>query len=240
MLPPLLLSSAITNVNQLVDRAVASTVADGAITALSYGWHVVNLPESVIVASLLVPLYPAIGAAGDDRAELRRLIRRGLQAVLAALAPIAAVLIVVAQPIVATLFGYGAFDGDAVDATATALRWYAAGLIALGMSTLFVRASHAVGDTVRPVITAIVAMSVNVVGDLWLGPLWGIRGIALATTVVPDWWPLLRGLAVGVPMLLAYLAVLRVIRAPELGLLTELLGRRGPEARAKPDSPVSD
>ena len=41
-------------------------------------------------------------------------------------------------------------------------------------------------------------------------------------------------------MLLAYLAVLRVIRAPELGLLTELLGRRGPEARAKPDSPVSD
>ena len=289
MLPPLLLSSAITNVNQLVDRAVASTVADGAITALSYGWHVVNLPESVIVASLLVPLYPAIGAAGDDRAELRRLIRRGLQAVLAALAPIAAVLIVVAQPVVATLFGYGAFDGDAVDATATALRWYAAGLIALGMSTLFVRASHAVGDTVRPVITAIVAMSVNVVGDLWLGPLWGIRGIALATTaslavaaalngwwlirrhdavdlpdllkvagrlllgaavaiavgfaldaVVPDWWPLLRGLAVGVPMLLAYLAVLRVIRAPELGLLTELLGRRGPEARAKPDSPVSD
>ena len=57
---------------------------------------------------------------------------------------------------------------------------------------------------------------------------------------MPDWWPLLRGLAVGVPMLLAYLAVLRVIRAPELGLLTELLGRRGPEARAKPDSPVSD
>lgn len=280
MLPPLLLSSAITNVNQLVDRGVASTVGDGAITALSYGWHVVNLPETVIVASLLVPLYPAIGAAGDDRIELRRLIRRGLQAILTALAPIAAVLVVVAQPIVATLFGYGAFDGDAVDATATALRWYGAGLVALGVSTLFVRASHAVGDTVRPVITAVIAMAVNVLGNLWLGPLWGIRGIALATTaslvvaavlngwflirhhdafdfpdlvkvsgrvllgitaaigvgsainaIVPDWWSPLRGFAVSVPMLLVFLGVLRVIRAPELGLLGELVGRRGTPER---------
>lgn len=203
MLPPLLLASAVTNVNQLVDRAVASTVADGAITALSYGWHVVNLPETVIVASLLVPLYPAIGAAGDDRAELRRLIHRGLTAVITALAPIAAVLIVAAPPIVETLFGYGNFDATAVAATATALRWYAGGLLALGVSTLFVRASHAVGDTLRPVITAVVAMGVNVAGDLWLGPFFGVAGIALATSVslgvaalVNGWWLVRRHRAV--------------------------------------------
>lgn len=273
MLPPLLLASAVTNVNQLVDRAVASTVGDGAITALSYGWHVVNLPETVIVASLLVPLYPAIGAAGDDRSELRRLIRRGLTTVITALAPIAAVLIVAAEPVVATLFGYGRFDGEAVAATAEALRWYAGGLLALGVSTLFVRASHAVGDTLRPVITAVVAMAVNVVGDLWLGPIWGVRGIALATTaslvvaavlngwwlvrrhdavdlpdlarvsgrialgtaaavavglplamLLPQWWAPLRGGLTGLAMLAVYATALAALRAPELGLLREVLG----------------
>lgn len=282
MLPPLLLASAVTNVNQLVDRAVASTVAEGAITALSYGWHVVNLPETVIVASLLVPLYPAIGAAGKDKAELRRLIRRGLTAVVVALAPLSAVLVVAAHPIVATLFGYGAFDAEAVSATATALRWYAVGLLFLGINTLFIRASHAVGDTVRPVVTAVIAMAVNVVGDLTLGPIWGVRGIALATTVsmgvamllnglalvrrhgavdLPDlarvsarvlaatapavlvglllnpltdgWWPVAHGGAVGVAMLATFALVLAAMRAPELGLLREIVGdlrrrKRGP------------
>lgn len=183
MLPPLLLGSAITNVNQLVDRAVASTVGDGAITALSYGWRVVNLPEMLLVAALIVPLYPAIGAAAGDAVELRRLLARATTTVLAVLAPMTAVLLVASDPVVATLFGYGSFAADSVAAAAQALRWYAPGLLALGLGTVLLRASHAVGDARTPTLVALLAMVANVVGSVTLGPVLGIRGIALATTI---------------------------------------------------------
>ncbi|MDD9205132.1 polysaccharide biosynthesis C-terminal domain-containing protein, partial [Georgenia sp. 10Sc9-8] len=45
-----------------------------------------------------------------------------------------------------------------------------------------VRASYAMGDSRAPVVVAVVAMAVNVVGDIVLAPLMGLTGIALATT----------------------------------------------------------
>lgn len=272
MLPPLLLASAVTNVNQLVDRAVASNVSEGAITALSYGWRVVNLPETVLVAAIITPLYPAIGASGDDLAELRRLLSRGLTAIVTTVVPIAVVLGVTATPVVDALFGYGAFDASAIDTAATALLWYSPGLLALGVGTLFIRACHALGQTMRPMIAAVIAMTVNVAGDLLLGPMFGVAGIAAATTaslfvaaVLNGWWllrhrdaldatamtgllsratlgataaglaalallgllpadwpsPVLAGSA-GVTVALVYVAVLRVLGAPELEMVQEI------------------
>lgn len=180
--PPMLVGNAVVNVNTLVDRAVASTLEDGTIAALSYGWRLVDLPETLVVAALLVPLYPALGAAAGDAPELRRLVGRGLSVVVTVLAPVCAVFVVAAGPLVATAFGRGAFDAEDVAATATAVACYAPGLLALGIRQVVARASYALGDSRGPVVVAVLAMVVNVVGDLALAPLLGLAGIALATT----------------------------------------------------------
>lgn len=182
LVPALLLGSAIGNVNTLVDRAVGSTLVDGTITALSYGWRLVAVSESILVASLLVPLYPALGAAAAHREDLRRLVGSGLAAAVTVLVPISVVLLVAAPAIVAAVFGHGEFGAGAVAATATALAWYAPALVALGVREVVVRTSYAVGDSRAPVAVALVAMVVNVVGDITLAPVMGIRGLALATT----------------------------------------------------------
>lgn len=182
LVPALLVGSAIGNVNTLVDRAVGSTLTEGTITALSYGWRLVAVPETVLIASLLVPLYPALGAAAGHTDELRRLVGRGLGATVTVLAPICVVLFVAAPPLVALVFGHGQFDSTAIAATATALAWYSPALIALGCREVVVRASYALGDSRAPVGVALVAMVVNVVGDLTLGPIFGLRGLAFSTT----------------------------------------------------------
>jgi putative peptidoglycan lipid II flippase len=90
--------------------------------------------------------------------------------------------VVAAGPLVATAFGHGAFDDGDVAATATAVAWYAPALLALGFRQVVVRASYAIGDSRGPVVVAVLAMVVNVVGDVLLAPVLGLAGIAAATT----------------------------------------------------------
>lgn len=183
LLPPLVVGQAVLNVNTLVDRAVASTVGDGAVTAVFLGWRLVNLPELLVVAALVAPLYPAMGAAATDPARLRHLVGRGLTMTMTLLTPVAVVLLVAAQETVELAFGRGAFDADAVRLTASAVVCFLPALLALACRQVLVSASYAVGDTRGPVAIGVVAMVVNVVGTVVLARVWGVAGIALATSL---------------------------------------------------------
>ncbi|MGC5584400.1 murein biosynthesis integral membrane protein MurJ [Ornithinimicrobium sp. W1665] len=183
MVPALMVGQAVVNVNTLVDRAVASTVEEGAVSAIFLGWRLTSLPETLIVAALMAPLYPAMGAAAGRPRELRALLHRGTGVTLTILVPVVAALAVVPDRVVALAFGRGSFDEDAVALTATAVVWFLPALLAVGWRHVVVSASYAVGDTRGPVAISIVAMVVNVVGDLVLAPVLGVPGIVLATSV---------------------------------------------------------
>jgi putative peptidoglycan lipid II flippase len=185
LIPPLLLGSALGNVNTLVDRAVGSMVGEGTISALNYAWRIIGLGETLLVASLLTALYPAFGAAAGarDLEEMRRLVGRGLATVATVLFPVCGFLLVSARPLVAVLFEHGSFGANDTRRTATAVLWYAPALLALGWRELVARASYALGDSRRPVLVALIAMAVNVVGDLSLGLSFGIPGLAASTSL---------------------------------------------------------
>ncbi|MGY2079849.1 murein biosynthesis integral membrane protein MurJ [Modestobacter sp. SYSU DS0657] len=183
--PPLLVGSAVVNVNTLVDRAVGSSLGEGVITSLNLGFRLVSLVESLLVATVVAALYPAFSAAGgaERRAELRGLVDRALRVLLLVLAPVTAVLVVAARPLVELAFGRGDFDAAAIAATSTAAGWYAAAILGMALRSVASRASLAVGDRRSPTLVALVAMAVNVVGDLTLGLAFGIAGIAAATSL---------------------------------------------------------
>jgi putative peptidoglycan lipid II flippase len=160
-------------------------VGEGTISALSYAWRLISLGETLLVASLLVALYPAFGAAagGRDLVEMRRLVGRGLATVATVLFPVCGFLLVCAGPLVALVFEHGSFGPADTRRTATAVLWYAPALLALGWRELVVRASYALGDSRRPVIVAVIAMAINVAGDLTLGLAFGIAGLAASTSM---------------------------------------------------------
>jgi putative peptidoglycan lipid II flippase len=185
LIPPLLLGSALGNVNTMVDRAVGSMVGEGVISALSYAWRIISLGETLLVLSLLTALYPAFGAAAGrgDLDEMKRLAGRGLATVATVLMPVSGFLIVCAVPLVALLFEHGSFGPGDTQRTATALLWYAPALLALGWREMVVRASYAMGDSRRPVLVFVFAVSINVVGDFTLGLTFGIAGLAASTSL---------------------------------------------------------
>lgn len=185
LVPALLLTTAVANVNTLVDRAVGSAQGEGVITSLSFGWRIVTLVDSLLVVTLAAALFPAFSTAGavDRRGELRSLVRRSLGSMLVLLAPVVALLVVAAEPIVILLFGRGDFDATAVRLTSIAVVGYAAGALGLGVRVVASRASFAVGDRRTPVLVATFAMMVNVVGDLTLGVTYGVAGLAASTSL---------------------------------------------------------
>jgi putative peptidoglycan lipid II flippase len=185
LVPPLLVGSAVVNVNTLVDRAVGSAQGEGVITALSFGWRIVTLVDMLLVVTVVAALYPAFSRAGieEDRTALRALVNRSARGILVVLAPVVALLVVAAEPIVTLLFGRGSFDADAIDMTATAVIAYAVAAVAIALRSIASRGCLAVGDSRSQVIAAVAAMAINVAGDLTLGVAYGIPGLAASTSI---------------------------------------------------------
>ncbi len=216
--PALLVGSAVVNVNTLVDRAVGSSQGEGTIAALSLGWRVTTLVDSLLVATAVAALYPAFSSLGEPtrRAELRSLVDRALSAMLVLLTPAVVLLFAAAQPLVTLAFGRGAFGAEDISMTSIAVTGYAASAVGIAVRSVASRAFFAVGDSRTPVLMAVLAMVVNVVGDLTLGIAYGVWGLAISTTV-----SLLVG-AVGSVTLLA-----RRHAAVSLGMLASSAGRIG-------------
>lgn len=183
--PPMLVGTAVVNVNTIVDRAVGSAQGEGVIAALSFGWRIVTLADTLLVVTVAAALYPAFSAVGtpERRHELRGLVGRALSVMLVLLAPVVALLVVAAEPIVRLVFGRGDFGDTAVRLTSTAVVAYAVSAVGIGVRSISSRACFAVGDSRTPVLVAVVSMGVNIVGDLTLGVAYGIPGLAASTSL---------------------------------------------------------
>lgn len=230
LVPALLVGTALSNVNSLVDRAVSSTLQQGAVAAVNFAGRLSSTLDLLFVATLLAVLYPRLAAAAvpGRGGALRSLLGQGVQVLLAALVPVSVVLVLAAQPVVQLVFGYGAFDASAVALTASAAAVFAVGVPVLAVREVVLRTSYALGDGTIPVWTAIAGMVVNVVGDLLLAPRFGVAGVAAATVAsvvvaaaTAIWWLHRRHGAV--PALGGY--VLRVLGAATVAVLAGLLAR---------------
>lgn len=199
LLPALMMTSAVANVNTLVDRAVGSDQGVGVITALSFGWRIVTLINTLLVLTLAAAIFPAFSANAETqrRADLRALVQRALRVMLVLLVPVTAFLVLAAEPVVAVIFGRGAFTVDDITLTSVAVTGYALGATALGLRTITARACLALGDSRATLVTALIIMTTNVIGDLTLGVTYGVAGLAASTSA---------SIALGLIVLLGHLS----------------------------------
>jgi putative peptidoglycan lipid II flippase len=123
---PLTLSSAILQVNGIADRAIASLVAPGAVSALRYADVLVRTPIGAISPAWSTALYPYLIRVGRESGSgLSSAIERSLRYVIAMFVPVAVLTIAVAPVAVAVGYGRGAFTQDDVIRTAQAVAAFA-------------------------------------------------------------------------------------------------------------------
>lgn len=181
---PVALGVGANQVNILVDRTMASSI-EGGISALNYANKVGNILENIIVLSLATVIFPTLSkhAAQKKTDRLSMDISKSLMIVLLTMFPCAVFAFQYAQEVIRLLFAHGVFDTRAATLTADAMRFYSIGLLFISFNAILTRALYSLKKVKMTSIATCCAMLANVVLNLTLAPVLGVRGLALATSI---------------------------------------------------------
>jgi len=185
ILGPIVIGSAVGQVNLLFDKYFASTLEPGNIAAMQYATKVVGFPQQLFAAAIATVIFPILSAhyASNDQRSLREMTSTGLRMTALITIPAALGLIVLAQPIISVLFERGAFNHGDLMRTAGAMQFYAVGLLGLAASIVLTRCFFATRDARTPVIVASSVMVLNVLCSALLVRPFGINGLAFANSL---------------------------------------------------------
>ena len=176
---------AAVQVNVLVNTILATGQGTGAVSWLNYAFRLMYMPIGLFGVSIATAALPSIStqAADNDTRGMRATVSSGLRMMLMLNVPATVGLVVLAQPIVALLFERGSFTAADTLATATALMFYAPGLIGYSAVKIAVPTFYALRDSRTPVVVSAVTVLINIVLNVTLVQVLGYRGLALGTAL---------------------------------------------------------
>lgn len=186
LLCPVLVGIAVTQINTVIDRNLASTLVDGSIAALNYANKLNGFVMAMFIASISAVIYPILSklSSGDDKEKFNEIIVKTLNSIILLVIPISVGAIVLSKPIVKVLFERGEFDQRATAMTAVALAAYSVGMIGLGIYDILLKVFYALKDTKTPLIVGIfIGVPLNIVLNLIFIKFMGHTGLALATSL---------------------------------------------------------
>jgi putative peptidoglycan lipid II flippase len=182
---PVVVGVLIGFLSPVVDKILASFLAESSVTALDYAIRVKDMALALLfipISSLADVILSDRTARGDTesfRAEMGTL----LNWTSFVLVPVSALLCVLAAPMVSILFMRGNFGVESTELVGRALAFYAPWLAQFGFGAIISRGFYAMKDSKTPVLIGIWSIVANVLLNIILiGPM-GIAGIALATTL---------------------------------------------------------
>jgi putative peptidoglycan lipid II flippase len=165
---PGLLGAGVTQLNLSIDVIIGSLLPPGTVSVLYYADRVNQLPLGTIGAAVGTALLPTLSrqVAGGAPREAVTTLNRAIEYALLLTLPASLALIVCDVPIIAVLFGRGAFTPGTVLKSAQALAAYGIGLPAFVLVKVLVPAFFARGDTTVPVRIGIGAVLLNLALNL--------------------------------------------------------------------------
>jgi putative peptidoglycan lipid II flippase len=182
---PATLSSGTLQINVYTDLFFASYLP-AAASALGYAGLLVQTPLGLVSNVILVPLFPVLSrlAAPEDWPQLKDRIRQGLWLTGLCMMPLGALMMVLAQPIVALVYERYAFGGEATQMVAAVLVAYGLGMFVYLGRDVLVRVYYALGDGETPFRISVVNILLNGLLDAVLVQGLGAPGLVLATVGV--------------------------------------------------------
>lgn len=185
LLLPMLLGVSVFQINQMVNRLLASFLPHGSISYLYYADRVFELPIGLFAVALGVAALPAFSrsAASGDLEGMSRQVSSSLRLSFFETVPFTVLLFVYNTPIVALLFERGTFGPHETLQTAYALQAFSTSIWAYGGIQVLSRAFYALKDFKTPLKGALLASFANLaLGILFMWPLKHV-GLALANSL---------------------------------------------------------
>lgn len=182
---PILIGVSVNQINSIIDKTLASTLATGSISALNYANKLTDFVSALFVASIATVIFPTLSKlnASKNNDEFEQYVIKSINSIIVLMVPITVGAILLATPIVSLLFERGAFDSYATQLTSQALVFFSIGMVAFGIREILGKVFYSLQDTKTPMINGAIAIGLNIVLSLTLVRYLGHRGIALATSI---------------------------------------------------------
>jgi putative peptidoglycan lipid II flippase len=179
---PALLGVSVAQISLIINTQIASHLTPGSVSWLTYADRLMEFPTAMLGVAIGVVLMPQLAAAkaANDPEKYSAMLDWGLRIVVLLAVPCAVALLTFAQPLVATLYHYGAFTDRDVQQTTTALMGYGAGLLGLVAIKVLAPGFYASQDIKTPVFIAIAVLVLTQLLNVALVPVLAHAGLALA------------------------------------------------------------
>jgi len=163
LMAPRVFGVAIVQLNFWVNIWLASQMAAGSVSAVTYGFMFMLMAQAAIAQSVATAAMPTLSTqyALGKMDEIRSTLAASLRGVILLSLPASLGLILLRQPIITMFYQRGAFDAQSTEMVAWALLWYAAGLVGHSILEVLARAFYALHDTKTPVLVGAAAMALN-------------------------------------------------------------------------------
>ena len=182
---PALFGVSVSQINLLIDTLMASFLVTGSVSWLYYSDRLMEFPLAVFGLALATVMLPDLSksVARGDMQNYNKTLDWALRWVFLIAVPSMLGLIILASPMLTTLFNYGQFSDYDVMMTARSLIAYAFGLVGFVLIKVLASGFYSRQDTRTPVKIAVIAMITNMVLNLIL--IWPLAhaGLALATSL---------------------------------------------------------
>lgn len=182
---PVIVGTSVNQINVLVDRTIASSLAIGGISALNYASRLNTFIQGLFVTSIITAMYPMISsyASKQNFEGIRKAMDESINIITIFVLPITIGGMIFSNQVIDFLFGRGAFDESALRMTSIALFYYAIGMLGFGLREVLSRGFYSLQDTKTPMINAALGMLLNILLNIILSRYLGIGGLALATSI---------------------------------------------------------
>ena len=160
---PTLFGSSVAQINLLLDTVIAAHLVDGSQSWLSLADRFLELPLGVFGVALGTVILPALARhhVKTDREGFSGALDWGLRTTLLISVPAMLGLVLLAEPLIATLFQHGKFSAFATQMTALSVYGLSFGLPAFALLKVVLPAFYARQDTRTPVRAGVAALVAN-------------------------------------------------------------------------------
>ena len=182
---PAMLAMAVSEINHMIDRSLASGLNGPDIPAMNYAFKLITFILGVIVVPITTMAFSKMSRMVSQKNSegMIATLRESIEQASFMLLPICAICVVLAQDIIRAAYMRGEFGAESLAVTSGVFQYYVIGIIAFGLRDVFNRAFQAHQDNVTPLYVSIGTVITNVILNLILRKYMGVYGLALATSI---------------------------------------------------------
>lgn len=188
LMAPALFGVSVSQINLLLDTIIATKLVDGSVSWLFYSDRLVELPLGVFGVAIATVIMPSLSrqSAAQTTEKFSQTLDWAMRLVVLIALPATLALVILAEPILFTLFHHGKMQTQDILMSSYSLKAYALGLFAFMLIKILVPGYFARQDMRSPVRIGIISMLANIVmKPLVVVPmvmLWGLGHVGLALT----------------------------------------------------------